>query len=142
MGPTMQLTDSKAISQFIVKAINGEDIILKSEGKQTFSYLYIYDIVSALLYVLTKGESGSAYNIADKDQTPSLRELAQKLADVAGSRVIFDLPDELETKGASTFQDVRLDPSKLCALGWQPAVTMDEGLPHTVEHFRSALTNG
>lgn len=141
-GSTMQLTDSKAISQFIVKATHGEDIILKSEGKQTFSYLYIYDIVSALLYVLTKGESGSAYNIADKDQTPSLRELAQKLADVAGSRVIFDLPDELETKGASTFQDVRLDPSKLCALGWQPAVTMEEGLRHTVEVFRSALTNG
>ncbi len=140
-GPTMQLTDSKAISQFIMKATQGEDIILKSEGKQTFSYLYIYDIVSALLYVLTRGESGSAYNIADKNQTPALRELAGKLAEVAGTKVIFDLPDELETKGASTFQDVRLDSTRLCALGWRPAVAMDEGLRRTVEQIRSA-SNG
>lgn len=141
-GPTMQLTDSKAISQFVVKAAKGEGITLKSEGKQTFSYLYIYDIVSALLVILTAGKSGSAYNIADRNQTPSLRELAQKLANIAGTRIVFDLPDELETKGASTFQDVRMDPSKLCELGWQPSVSLDAGLQHTVEYFRALWSNG
>ena len=136
-GPTMQTTDSKAISQFILRSATKEDIVLKSEGAQTFSYLYIHDAVTALLYIMARGKTGNAYNVADKNQAPTLRELAQKLADIAGTKVIFDLPDALESKGASTFQDIRLDPSKLYALGWRPTVGMDEGLRHTVEYFRS-----
>lgn len=141
-GPTMQRPDSRAISQFIDKAVCRENIVLMSEGKQTFSHLYVYDAVTALLCIMMNGEPGNAYNVADRDQVPSLRELAQKLADIAGTKVVFDLPDELTSKGASTFQDVRLDPSKLYALGWRPAVTLDEGLQHTVEYFRALWSNG
>ena len=138
-GPTMQRADSRAISQFIEKAAHCENIVLTSEGTQTFSHLYVYDAVTALLRIMTDGKSGNAYNVADKNQVPSLRELAQKLADIAGTKVVFDLPDALVTKGASTFQDVRLDSSKLCALGWRPAVSLEEGLRHTVEHFRTEM---
>ena len=138
-GPTMQRPDSRAISQFIDKAVGREDIVLTSRGTQTFSHLYVYDAVTALLRIMTSGETGNAYNVADKDQAPALRELAQKLADIAGTKVVFDLPDELVAKGASTFQDVRLDPSKLYALGWRPAVSLEEGLRHTVEYFRAAM---
>jgi Nucleoside-diphosphate-sugar epimerases len=134
-GPTMQRPDSRAISQFIDKAVRRENIVLTSRGTQTFSHLYVSDAVTALLRIMTCGETGNAYNVADRDQVPALRELAQKLADIAGTKVVFDLPDELTSKGASSFQDVRLDPSKLYALGWRPAVTLDEGLRHTVEYF-------
>ena len=138
-GPTMQLADSKAISQFIVNAAEGKDIVLKSKGTQTFSYLYIYDIVSALLYVMTKGASGNAYNLADNEQVLSLSGLAEILAGIGHGKVVYDLPDALEAKGASTFHDVRLDAGKLCALGWRPAVSLEEGLRHTVEYFRAKM---
>ena len=46
----MLLSDSKASSQFILNAVNGEDIILKSEGNQYFSYIYVGDAVSAILH--------------------------------------------------------------------------------------------
>lgn len=138
-GPTMQRPDSRAISQFIDKAVCGEDIVLTSQGTQTFSHLYVYDAVTALLRIMTSGETGNAYNVADRDQAPALRDLAQKLADIAGTKVVFDLPDELVSKGASSFQDVRLDPSKLYALGWRPTITLEEGLRHTVEYFRAKM---
>ena len=54
-GPTMLMSDTKAISQFIRKAIAGEDIVLKSEGTQYYSYTYMADAVCGLLYVLLLG---------------------------------------------------------------------------------------
>ncbi len=134
-GPTMQLADSKAISQFILKAVKGENIILKSKGTQTFSYLYIYDIVSALLYIMTEGKTGNAYNIADNKQVMSLAKLAGTLAEIGGSEVSYDLPDSLEAKGASTFNDVRLDATKLYGLGWHSSVELGEGLRETVRRI-------
>ena len=140
-GPTMQTSDSKAISQFINKAIVGEDIILKSEGKQTFSYLYIYDAVAALLTIATQGESGNAYNVADNHQCVSLRSLASILAEIGKSNVIFDLPDSVESKGASRFQNVKLDATKLYGLGWKCEVEMENGLRNTVESLRKTQYN-
>ena len=57
-GPTMLMSDSKAISQFIRKGLEGEDIILKSAGLQYYSYTYVADAVSGLLTVLFKGKCG------------------------------------------------------------------------------------
>lgn len=138
-GPTMQMSDSKAISQFVLKAAKGEDIILKSKGTQTFSYLYIYDVVTALLWTMTAGESGHAYNIADNDQFLSLLELAETLAEIGETQVKYDLPDELEAKGASKFNDVRLDSSKLKALGWSASVDLTSGLRQTVKTFHDLV---
>ena len=138
-GPTMNLGESKAVSQFILKAVAHEDIVLKSSGTQTFSYLYIYDAVSALLRIITEGISGNAYNIADNNEVLSLRELAEILAEISGSSVVYDLPDEIESKGASTFQDVKLDAKKLYNLGWKSQVEVIEGLRWTVNKLRSVL---
>ena len=54
-GPTMNMSDTKAVSQFIKRGVAGEDIILKSEGTQYFSYTYMSDAVSGLLWVLLTG---------------------------------------------------------------------------------------
>lgn len=135
-GPTMQMSDSKAISQFINKAVAGEDIILKSEGKQIFSYLYVYDVVSALLTISAMGVSGNAYNVADNNQCISLRDLAEILAKIGNSNIIFELPDTVETKGTSTFQNVKLDATKLYGLDWKCMVGLQEGLWNTVERLR------
>lgn len=59
-GPTMNMSDTKAVSQFIKRGVAGEDIILKSEGTQYFSYTYMSDAVSGLLWVLLTGENGEA----------------------------------------------------------------------------------
>ena len=139
---TMTDEDSKAITQFIRNAARRQDIVLKSEGRQVFSYLYAFDAVTGLLTVLLHGQSGEAYNIADRAQAHSLRFLAETLADIAGTKVVFDLPDRLEVKGASSFENVRLDGNKLNGLGWRPRVGLKEGLRWTVERLRDAIKEG
>jgi len=132
-GPTMLMSDTKAISQFIRKGIAGEDIILKSEGTQYYSYTYVADAVSGLLTVLLCGENGQAYNIADVASDIMLKDLAAIIAKTAGKEVVFELPDAVEAAGYSKATKARLDGSKLKALGWKPRYDMDGGLSRTIK---------
>lgn len=127
-GPTLQLTDTKALTQFLKNGLNKENIVLKSAGTQYYSYTYAVDAVTGLLTVLLKGESGEAYNVADQSCDIQLRDLASMIADIAGTEVIFDLPNETEAAGFSKATKARLDGSKLKGLGWHVIFTLYEGL--------------
>ena len=131
-GPTMLMSDTKAISQFIRKGIAGEDIVLKSAGTQYYSYTYVADAVSGLLYVLLKGENGEAYNIADERSDIMLKDLAAIIAGIAGKEVIFELPDAVEAAGYSKATKARLDGSKLKDLGWVAQYDIRSGLERTI----------
>ena len=119
-GPTMLMSDSKASSQFIIKALNDEDIVLKSKGEQYFSYTYVADAVSAMLHVLINGENGVAYNIASEKCNVHLKDLARMCAEWAGRQVVFDLPSETERKGFSVAMQAILDNTKIKNQGWEP----------------------
>ena len=138
-GPTMLMSDTKAISQFIRKGIAGEDIILKSAGTQYYSYTYMADAVSGLLTVLLSGESGEAYNIADAGSDIMLKDLAAIIAETAGREVVFELPDAVEAAGYSTATKARLDGSKLKGLGWKPAYNIEEGLQRTIAVLKEII---
>ena len=131
-GPGLLDTDSKAISQFIHKAAAREDIVLKSKGDQLFSYTYVEDAAAAILLIMLKGNSGEAYNVSDSGSVLTLAELAQILAKIAETKVIFELPDEVEKAGYSTATRAVMDGSKLEDLGWKARVQMWEGLKKTV----------
>lgn len=135
-GPTLGQEDSKAIAQFIRRAAAGEDIVLKSEGNQLYSYTYVVDAAAAALYLLLYGKSGEAYNVADEKSEITLKELAQILADAAGSKVIFELPDAVERAGYSTATKALLDTGKITALGWRASTPIKEGLEKTVRILR------
>lgn len=136
-GPTMLMTDTKAISQFIKKGIAGEDIVLKSAGTQYYSYTYMADAVSGLLTVLLCGESGEAYNIADVQSDIMLKDLASVIAEMNGKKVVFELPDEIEAAGYSKATKARLDGTKLKELGWRPVYDIRTGLQKTINILRS-----
>lgn len=131
-GPTMLMSDTKAISQFIRKGIAGEDIVLKSAGTQYYSYTYMADAVSGLLYVLLKGENGEAYNIADERSDIMLKDLAATIACIAGKKVVFEIPDAVEAAGYSTATKARLDGSKLKDLGWSAKYDIQSGMERTI----------
>ena len=135
-GPSMLMNDTKAISQFIRKGIAGEDIVLKSAGTQYYSYTYVADVVSGLLTVLLKGKNGEAYNIADEPGDIRLKDLATAIADISGTKVVFELPDDVEKAGYSTATKARLDGSKLKELGWSMKYDVKSGIQRTVEILR------
>lgn len=136
-GPTMRMSDTKAISQFIRKGIAGEDIVLKSAGTQYYSYTYVADAVSGLLTVLLKGENGEAYNIADERSDIMLKDLAAAIAEIAGKKVVFEIPDAIEAAGYSTATKARLDGSKLKKLGWEARYDIQSGMERTIEMLRN-----
>lgn len=136
-GPTLLKTDTKALSQFIGKGVRGEDIVLKSAGTQYYSYLYIADTVSGLLTVLLKGETGEAYNIADEKSDIMLKDLAAIIAEKAGTKVIFELPDEVEKSGYSTATKARLDSAKISRLGWTAKYDIRGGIYRTVDILKT-----
>lgn len=131
-GPTMMMSDTKAISQFIRKALSGEDIVLKSAGTQYFSYTYVADAVSGLLTVLLRGKTGEAYNIADTASDIKLKDLAWLIARFAGRKVVFETPDAVESAGYSKATKARLDSAKLQALGWRANYTLERGIEKTI----------
>lgn len=132
-GPTMRMTDSKAIAQFIQKGIIGEDIVLKSEGNQLYSYLHAADAVQAMLWVLLCGKTGEAYNAGDQASDITLRDLAEIVAKHVGTNVVFDLPDETERRGYSVATKALLDASKLKDLGWAAEYDIQSGICETVD---------
>ena len=132
-GPTMIMSDTKAVSQFIKKGVAGEDIVLKSEGTQYYSYTYTADAASGLLWILLAGESGEAYNIADISGDITLKDLASIIAEMNGKKVVFELPDAVEAAGYSRATKARLDGSKIRALGWKPMYNIKTGMERTVK---------
>ena len=131
-GPTITRENSRADAQFLRCALEGRDIVLKSPGSQIRSYCYAADSASALITLMLKGETGEAYNVANPDCNPSIREYAQTLADLAGVQLKFDLPPEAERAGYSAVTRAVLDPGKLMGLGWRAAYDLRTGLAHTL----------
>lgn len=131
-GPTMRLDDSKAMSQFLMNGVRGENIILKSEGLQKFSYCYVGDVVQGLLYCLLKGKCGESYNIADVKCNMLLKDIAQYIASLNSCKVVFDLPDVTEQKGFSKVTVGVMDSTKLQKLGWEPFDDLKSGIKKTI----------
>lgn len=132
-GPTLRKSDSKAISQFIKKAVAGEDIILKSLGNQLYSYNYVADAVSGMLAIMFWGKNGCAYNISDENSNITLKDLADFIAQISNVKVKTELPDELEQSGYSKAITAVMDNTKLKKLGWKSSYDIYTGLKRSVE---------
>ena len=126
-GPFFTDSDQRAYAQFIRNIEAGEDIVLRSDGAQYRSWCYVVDCAVALCYILIKGESGKAYNIADSHCEATLRSLAGNLAEVGGREFKVGPPD------ASSTQRVVFDTTRLEQLGWKTTGTLKQKLEHTVE---------
>lgn len=136
-GPTMLMSDTKAVSQFIKKGIAGEDIVLKSTGTQYYSYTYMADAVSGLLFALLNGENGEAYNISDEQGDIMLKNLAATIAGIKKKQVVFETPDTVEAAGFSKVTKARLNGGKLKKLGWMPRYDIVTGMERTIDILES-----
>ena len=101
-----------------------------------YSYTYVADAVSAILYILLNGECGQAYNIASEKSDKTLKEIAQILADKAEVQLMFELPNEKEAQGYSKATKALLDVRKLEELGWRSLSDIELGLCETVDILR------
>jgi nucleoside-diphosphate-sugar epimerase len=135
-GPTMGDDDSKVIAQFIRNAVKKENITLKSKGEQQYSFCYVADICSALLFLLLNGVNGEAYNVSGTENL-SLLQIANILSDYSKKEIVFDVPSSAESAGYSKAVKALLDSSKIRELGWEAKYPMKDGLIKTVEILRN-----
>lgn len=127
-------SDTKAMAQFMDKAVAGEDIVLKSKGNQRFSYCYVADAASGILKVMLDGLNGEAYNVSDEDEGMTLGDYAEYMAQLAGKSVIFQIENDA---AASKATYALLDTEKIKRIGWKPMYSVKEGLKRTYEIKRS-----
>jgi dTDP-glucose 4,6-dehydratase len=134
-GPHMQKDDGRVVSTFINQALEGEPLTIFGDGSQTRSFCYVDDMVEALIKALfTQGTDGQVINLGNPDER-KIDEIATIVKDLVGSEseVIHEpLPedDPLQRKP---------DISKAKSLlGWEPEVSLEDGLRKTIAYFRSA----
>ena len=138
-GPHFTEQDNRVYAQFIRNVLRGEDIVMKSTGEQFRSWCYVVDCVSALLYILLKGECGEAYNIADSASNISIRELAETIASLGGKKVVIDVPDVDEKKGFNVVTKSVFSTIKIVKLGWTPQTHITYGLNHTIKELKNFI---
>lgn len=132
-GPYFTESDNRVYAQFIRNILNDEDIVMKSRGEQFRSWLYVVDCAVAMLLLLTKGNSGEAYNVANEESNITIRQLAEEIAKIGNKKVVFDLAENGNT---TPITKAVFSTEKLNQLGWKPLFSIEEGLAHTIQSMR------
>lgn len=118
-GAGISESENRVFAQFARSVIQGRDIEIHTEGLSAKPYCYTTDAVSAVLYMLLKGQKGEAYNIANKDSFISIRDMAYMLRDNFNQNISVSICPK-ENQGYAPQTKLRLNTPKIEILGWQP----------------------
>lgn len=139
-GQGVNYSDGRVFAQFARSVIQGEDIVLRSTGETVRNYCDVRDCVTALMTLLQYGQAGEAYNIANKDTEISIRALAErfiKLFPESGTKLRFDIVEDIGKLGYNGTIRSCLAPDKLMELGWAP----EHGLDDMIRSLVSSMKN-
>lgn len=135
-GPRMQPDDGRVVSNFLVQALRGEKLTVYGKGQQTRSFCYVDDLINALVaFMGTDDAVTGPINLGNPGEFTIL-ELAEKVLALTGN-----------TSGISYHPSPADDPQQRRPdiarakkeLGWEPKISLDEGLKPTAEYFRSLV---
>jgi len=131
-GPRMRLEDGRVVPNFVAQALRGEPLTVYGDGSQTRSFQYVSDLVEGL-YRLLNSDYHNPVNIGTQDEKTIL-EFAQMMNEVTGNKAGIIYKD-LRIQGDP--QTRRPDTTRArTILGWEPKVSLREGLERTVAYFR------
>ena len=132
-GPHMHPNDGRVVSNFIMQALRGEDITIYGTGEQTRSFCYVSDLIDGFLKLMaTPHEITGPINIGNPGEFTML-ELAQAVIRLTGST------SELVFKPLPADDPKQRQPDITQAkekLGWEPTVSLEEGLKPTIQYFK------
>ena len=135
-GPRMHPADGRVVSNFIVQALRGESITLYGNGQQTRSFCYVDDLIDGLIRLMNSPDDVTGpINIGNPVEF-SMKELAVLVLDQTGSSSKF-VHQPLPVDDPRQRQPIIVLAKE--HLGWEPKVSLSEGLRPTIEYFRSVL---
>ena len=137
-GPRMLPNDGRVVSNFVLQALNNEDITIYGDGTQTRSFQYIDDLIEGMIRMMeTEDDFTGPVNLGNPNEF-SIQELAEKIIAMTGSssKIVFkSLPND-DPKQRQP--DITLAKKKL---GWEPTIELEDGLSRMIEYFKGSKTN-
>jgi UDP-glucuronate decarboxylase len=133
-GPRMHPNDGRVVSNFIMQALRGDDITIYGDGTQTRSFCYVDDLINAILLMMrSRADFIGPVNIGNPGEFTML-ELAEKIITLTGStsKLVFQALPQDDPKQRKP--DISLAKSEL---GWEPHVSLEDGLKETIKYFRN-----
>jgi nucleoside-diphosphate-sugar epimerase len=133
-GERMRPLDGRVVNTFVVQALRGEPLTLHGDGSQTRSFCHVADEVEGLLAVLD-GEIIGPVNVGNPSEF-TMRQLAELVVELTGSGseiVTVPLPPEREGDPLQRCPDITL---AMTTYGWEPHITLTDGLTRMITHFR------
>jgi UDP-glucuronate decarboxylase len=135
-GPRMHHADGRVVSNFIVQALQGDPITIYGDGSQTRSFCYVDDLVEGFIrFMDTAPDVTGPINLGNPGEF-SMLELAEEVISLTGSKselLFCDLPQDDPKQRQPDISRAK------ALLEWEPAVTLNEGLRHTIDYFQSRL---
>ena len=133
-GPRMRPHDGRVVSNFIVQALRGEPLTVYGDGSQTRSFCYVDDLIEGIICLFEHG-SADPTNIGNPHEF-TVRQLAERVLALTGSKSdIVERPLPVDDPQVRQ-PDIALART---TLGWEPKVSLDEGLRRTIEYFRGVV---
>jgi UDP-glucuronate decarboxylase len=136
-GPRMSLTDGRVISNFIVQALTNQNITIYGDGSQTRSFMYIDDLIDALIMLMNTPENVTGpINIGNPEEYRII-DLANKIVEFTESKSVVTFkpapPDDPKQRKPDMENANKILPM------WKPMVNIDTGLRKTIEYFKQQL---
>jgi UDP-glucuronate decarboxylase len=135
-GPRMQPNDGRVVSNFIVQAISNDEITLYGDGSQTRSFCYVTDLLDGIARLMGKSDEFlGPVNLGNPHES-TIRELAETIIRITGSKskiVHMPLPADDPRQRQPDITIARTE------LGWEPKVTVEDGLKETIAYFKHLL---
>jgi UDP-glucuronate decarboxylase len=135
-GPRMHPEDGRVVSNFVIQALRGEPITIYGDGSQTRSFCYVDDLIEGFVRLMHSADGlKGPVNLGNPVEFTIL-ELAKKVIELTGSRSRLEFRPLPVDDPRQRQPDISLARTEL---GWEPKVSLDEGLKKTVEHFDRLL---
>lgn len=133
-GPNLSLTDGRVISNFIIQALNNQDLTVYGLGTQTRSFCFVSDTVRGLISLMNSEQTGPV-NIGNPGEY-TIVDIAKKIISLTGSSSrIIHLPAVVDDPKQRR-PDITLANT---LLGWRPEIDIDQGLLNTIDYFKEQL---
>ena len=138
-GAGIAKDENRVFAQFAKSVLKGEDIVLHTNGEKANCYCYTSDAIAGILILLTKGENGQAYNVANIETFCSIRELAEvflQFDDKKRCELRIEIPENAASLGYAPSSILRLNSEKLMNLGWKPEKNMRKMAERLLESMK------
>jgi dTDP-glucose 4,6-dehydratase len=138
-GPRMHLDDGRVVPNFIQQALRGEPLTVYGDGQQTRSFCYVDDLIEGIVKLLASDEH-LPVNIGNPVEVTIL-EFAEKINEIVKNKagIVFKEADRLESDPQRRRPDIT---RARTILGWEPRISLEEGLLKTIPYFRQKLGLG